>query len=74
MQFEVPDAKREKGDEKGTWLGWMNTTPAEQEQEEIRKSIERGRPLGKDTWMKRTAAAMGLESSLRARSRPRKEE
>jgi hypothetical protein len=36
----------------------------------VRESVRRGRPLGSDPWVRRTAAALGLESSLRPRGRP----
>lgn len=56
------------------WLEWVNTTPPEQEIAEIRKSLDRGRPLGNEKWVKQTAARMDLESTLRPRGRPKKEE
>src|SRR5262249_42673142 len=42
------------------------------EVEAVRRSIARGAPLGDERWTKRTAARLGLESSLRPRGRPRK--
>lgn len=42
--------------------------------EKIDKSIKRGRPLGDDDWMVKTAGRLGLESTIRPRGRPRKYE
>ena len=47
--------------------------PAEQ-LEQVRTSIRRGRPLGSQAWVQRTAKALGLEFTLRPRGRPRKAE
>src|SRR5689334_21382698 len=44
-------------------------TPAELEA--VRESLKRGRPLGDPRWQRRTAAKLGLESTLRKRGRPR---
>jgi putative transposase len=41
---------------------------------QIDKSIERGRPLGDDDWIKQTAGQLGLESTIRPRGRPKKAE
>lgn len=38
----------------------------------LRRSVERGVPYGGDRWQKKTVAALGLESTLRSRGRPRK--
>ena len=39
---------------------------------QIRHSMARGTPYGEETWIKRTAARLGLEASLRPHGRPRK--
>jgi hypothetical protein len=39
---------------------------------QVRQSVERDRPLGSEAWMKKMAAKLGLEQSLRPRGRPRK--
>ena len=39
-----------------------------------RRSVQRGQPLGEAAWVHRTAARLGLASTLRPRGRPRKEE
>ena len=38
----------------------------------IENCIKRGRPMGHDDWIVKTAAMLGLESTLRPRGRPRK--
>ncbi len=40
----------------------------------IRRSVERGTPFGSEGWASKTAEAMGLESTIRARGRPKKGE
>jgi len=40
----------------------------------LRRSVERGTPFGSEGWSARAAGAMGLESTIRPRGRPRKPE
>ncbi len=48
------------------------TEPAtEAELAALRRSVQRGAPYGGDRWVTSTAAALGLESTLRARGRPK---
>src|SRR5262249_4681420 len=54
------------------WSKGINAEPPSAEQDAIRKSVERGTPLGPESWQKRTAGLMGLESTLRPRGRPKK--
>jgi putative transposase len=54
------------------WLDRVNRPQSEAEIDAIRRSIERGAPLGHESWQRRTAAKLGLEPSLRPRGRPRK--
>ena len=54
------------------WLEWVNQPQTEAELKALRESISRGRPFGPEAWQRRTATRLGLESSLRARGRPRK--
>ena len=42
--------------------------------DEIETCLQRGRPFGEDDWTLKTAKDLALESSLRPRGRPRKEE
>jgi len=54
------------------WRQYVNEPQTEAELVAIRKSIQRGQPLGKQAWVLTTAKELGLESSLRAPHRPRK--
>ena len=40
--------------------------------DQIKRSLDRGSPLGSPRWQKRTAKQLGLQSTLRPRGRPRK--
>jgi putative transposase len=55
------------------WLAVVNAAQPPEELATIRQSIDRGRPLGSEGWGQQTAAALGLESSLRPRGRPKEE-
>jgi putative transposase len=54
------------------WLGLVNHPQTEAELAALRTSVQRGRPFGGPRWTKRAAQALGLESTLRPRGRPRK--
>ena len=54
------------------WLQYVNEPQTEAEVERLRESLRRGRPYGREDWMKETAERPGVEASLRARGRPRK--
>jgi len=54
------------------WLDFVNQPQTDVELKRLRDCLRRGRPFGGETWTKRTAVALGLESSLRPRGRPRK--
>jgi putative transposase len=53
------------------WLEHVNRPQTDAELESIRHSVRRGVPYGSDRWTKVTAKRLGLESTLRARGRPR---
>lgn len=55
------------------WERLVNRGLEEQEREQIKTSIFRGRPLGEARWVLKTAERMGLMHTLRPRGRPRKE-
>lgn len=40
--------------------------------EHLSQSLDRGRPFGDATWLKKIASTLGLESTLRPRGRPKK--
>ena len=54
------------------WSTLANRPQPEAEQASLRRCVQRGAPYGDAAWQARTAAALGLEASLRGRGRPRK--
>ncbi|MGH7136665.1 MAG: transposase [Pirellulales bacterium] len=56
------------------WITRVNKPQSKAEEDAVRRSLERGQPFGSETWAKRTAKLLGLESTLRPRGRPRKSE
>ena len=54
------------------WLARVNVPESEVELAALRRSANRGAPFGDSTWVKLTAAKLGLESSLRPQGRPRR--
>lgn len=55
------------------WRWRVNQAESDAELAALRRSVQRGTPFGGERWTAKTAAAMGLESTLRPRGRPRKE-
>jgi putative transposase len=53
------------------WTTEVNRAQTETELAGLRQSVVRGVPYGEKAWQQRTAAALGLESTLRPRGRPR---
>jgi putative transposase len=53
------------------WSEHVNTPQTEAEIDVIRRSVQRGTPLGEATWQAEMAERLGLESTLRPRGRPR---
>jgi putative transposase len=56
------------------WLERVNEPLSAGDLERLRQSVSRGRPYGGETWTKKIAIRLGLESCLRPRGRPRKQE
>ncbi len=56
------------------WLRTVNAAMNDRELEAVRVCVNRGRPFGSESWVKRTAKRLGLEHTFRPRGRPRKEE
>ncbi len=56
------------------WLALVNRPRSEKELEEIRRCVPRGRPCGEEAWAVASAEELGLQSALRPRGRPRKEQ
>ena len=53
------------------WRRWVNKPQSEDELHAIRHCITRGRPFGAQPWVSRTAARLGLETTIRPRGRPK---
>jgi putative transposase len=58
----------------GSWLSRVNEPLSDDDLHRLRLSVERGRPFGEESWVRETARRLGLESTLRSRGRPRKDE
>ena len=56
------------------WFGWVNQAVTPGEVEALRRSVNRGSPYGGPIWTARTASALGLESTIRPRGRPKTKE
>ncbi|HEX4146324.1 MAG TPA: transposase [Pirellulales bacterium] len=56
------------------WIALVNAAQTEAELVGLRRSVFRGAPFGQEHWCGRTAKRLGLESSLRPRGRPKKQE
>ena len=56
------------------WLRMVNDPQSPAEEEALKRAVQRGRPFGGPTWEKQAATRLGLESTLRPRGRPRKQE
>lgn len=54
------------------WIKRVNQAQTTAELEALRRSLVRGAPYGEAGWEARTARALGLQSALRSRGRPRK--
>ena len=56
------------------WVAVVNRAETPDELDAVRRSVVRGAPFGHAPWQKRTAARLGLESTLRPRGRPKRKE
>ncbi len=56
------------------WLADLNRLIGDEAVQQVQQSLQRGVPLGDSSWRNRTAMRLGLETTLRPRGRPRKEE
>ena len=57
---------------KAGWVEHVNAPQSEAELAAIRRSVERGSPFGNESWSDRAVRRLGLESTIRARGRPKK--
>lgn len=55
------------------WVERVNRPQTEAELEALRRAVNRGSPFGSPRWVERTVKRLGLESTLRPRGRPRRE-
>ena len=53
------------------WEARVNRSETASELEALRLSVQRGRPFDAEAWVRRMATRFGLESTMRARGRPR---
>ena len=53
------------------WLALVNRPLENGVLTGLRASVNRGAPWGEETWVRRTAARLGIDSALRPRGRPR---
>ena len=53
------------------WISRMNRPDNALELESLRLSVQRGRPFGEETWVRRMAKRFGMESTIRPRGRPK---
>lgn len=57
------------------WTAEVNAVATSDEGlDRLRRSVNRGTPFGEGNWTSRTAESLGLQSSMRARGRPKKEQ
>jgi len=55
------------------WSAIVNGTDSPGTLNALRRAVQRNAPYGDDTWVADTADALGLQSTLRARGRPKKD-
>jgi putative transposase len=54
------------------WVARVNRPESAAELDAVQQSVVRGTPFGEESWQQVTAERLGLQSTLRARGRPRK--
>ena len=54
------------------WMERVNRPLKLAELERLRTSVNRGRPFGRDDWMRGAARTLGLQHTLRNPGRPKK--
>ncbi len=55
------------------WVEHVNTPQTEAELTALRRCVNRGSPFGSESWSERTVRRLGLETTLRPRGRPKKQ-
>jgi putative transposase len=56
------------------WVRLVNQPETEAELAALRRSVNRGQPYGPPTWVEKCAERLGLESTIRPRGRPKREQ
>jgi putative transposase len=56
------------------WLGFVNRPQNEKELAALRRCVKRGCPFGREAWVEQMARDYDLETTLRPRGRPRKQQ
>ena len=56
------------------WPTLVNEPQTQKELDALQRCIQRGRPLGREPWVRQMARHWGLQSTLRPRGRPKKQE
>ena len=54
------------------WIEYVNEPQSDAELTAIRRSVNRGCPMGDESWSRKIVARLGLESTLRPHGRPKK--
>ena len=54
------------------WIEYVNEPQSDLELTAIRRSVNRGCPMGDESWSRKIVARLGLESTLRPHGRPKK--
>jgi len=54
------------------WTARVNKPQTPEEEEALRRAVNRGTPFGSDAWKAATAKELELEFTMRARGRPKK--
>ena len=55
------------------WIEHVNAPQTDAELAALRRSIQRGCPLGESSWTRKIVSTLGLETTLRPRGRPQKQ-
>src|SRR5881409_3159695 len=55
------------------WVKLVNRAETQAEWDAMRLGVQRSQPLGSESWVENTARVLGLESTMRPRARPRKQ-
>jgi len=56
------------------WTEFIDTPMTSSEVERLRRSVNRQAPFGKDGWVHDICEAFGLDSTIRERGRPKREQ